>query len=152
MEKELEAARAQFEAALVRSPLDGVVLAVDVQAGEAGAGMPAIACANVERLICEAEVNVIDAGQVEPGAAVEIHSPAFGDRVLRGTVSTRHPLVGTPLLKPLNPLARTDFRAVKVDIEIDQQDCQAARTWLQLQVEVLISRPRRSAGSAETAM
>ncbi|RMF42432.1 MAG: HlyD family efflux transporter periplasmic adaptor subunit [Planctomycetota bacterium] len=148
LETELQAAQAQFEASLVRSPLDGVVLAVDVQAGEAGTGMPALACADVDQLICQAEVNVIDAGLVQPGARVEIQSPAFAGRVLHGTVRTRHPLVGTPLLKPLNPLARTDFRAVKVDIDIDREDCPPASQWLQLQVEVTIA--RGAPGPAET--
>ncbi|GIW98551.1 MAG: hypothetical protein KatS3mg111_1884 [Pirellulaceae bacterium] len=148
LKAERDAAEAAYRAALVTSPIDGTVLAVDVQVGEAGTGAPALALANLENMVCELEVNTIDAAVVQPGQTAILHSNALRDQPLRGTVVTKLPLVGVPLLKPFDPRARTDFRAVKTIVELDTESSRRAAQWLQLQVEATITIEGTSTHSA----
>jgi hypothetical protein len=93
---------------------------------------------NLEKLVCEAEINEMDAALVQPGQSATISSRAFGEQTLKGTVQHKYRLVGRPQLKPLDPLARVDFRTVTATIVLDEQSVAMAREWLQLQVEITI--------------
>ena len=132
---EIEAAASEIVA-----PEAGVILAVNATKGEANMQTPLIEMANTEQLICEVEVNEMDAALVEVGQSAIIRSKAF-PQPLSGKVLRKSPLVGRPQLRPLDPLARVDYRAVTAIIQLDPESSETARQWLQLQVEVEIAIP-----------
>ncbi|MEZ6137373.1 MAG: efflux RND transporter periplasmic adaptor subunit [Pirellulaceae bacterium] len=133
----LEALELENEAAVILAPQAGVILAVNATKGEASIQMPLIEMADDSQIVCEVEVNEMDAALVEKGQDVEIESRAF-EQPLHGTVGTKYQLVGRPQLRPLDPLARVDYRAVTAIIKLDNESRLQARSWLQLQVEVKI--------------
>jgi ABC exporter DevB family membrane fusion protein len=138
LDLEIEALQEKARAAQIVAPVEGVVLAINASAGEASIQMPLVEMADIENLVCEVEVNDMDAAFVEPGQVASISSGAFGDQLITGRVSAKFNLVGRPQLRPLNPLARADYRTVTAIIELDDACVAAARDWLQLQVDVEI--------------
>lgn len=135
---EIEALREQATAARITAPIAGVVLAVNASVGEASIPLPVIELANLEELVCEVEINELDAALVEPGQAATITSRALGDKQLNGRVLRKFKLVGRPQLRSPDPLARVDYRTVTALIELDQASASLAKDWLQLQVAVAI--------------
>jgi hypothetical protein len=119
------------------APRAGVVLAINAAEGESILHQPLIEMADDSELVCEVEVNELDAPRVAVGQTAEIRSRAFANP-LHGAVAQKYQLVGRPQLRPLDPLARADYRAVTAVIELDQESIARARDWLQLQVDVEI--------------
>jgi len=138
MDLEIEALQQQSIAARITTPMAGVVLAVNASEGEASLPMPIIELANLDQLVCEVEINELDAAVVEPGQTATITSRALGDKQLRGRVLRKFKLVGRPQLRSPDPLARVDYRTVTALIELDQPSAVIAKDWLQLQVSVTI--------------
>lgn len=134
---QLAALELEATASAVVAPEAGVILVINATPGEASPQKPLIEMANTEQLVCEAEVNEMDAAVVQPGQPAILHSRAFA-HPLRGRVLRKSPLVGRPQLRPLDPLARVDYRAVTTLIQLDPESTEQARQWLQLQVEVEI--------------
>ena len=139
IDAEIETLEAQNVASQIVAPNDSVVIAVNVSAGEAAMQMPIIELADLETLVCEVEINEMDAARVQVGDSAAVSSRAFGENPLTGRVSEKFALVGRPQLKPLNPLARVDYRSITANVELDEASVVRARDWLQLQVEVVIN-------------
>ncbi len=95
-------------------------------------------------MVCQVEIYQTDAPLVEVGQAAVLNSDAF-KTPLRGKVARIDRLVGYPQLRATDPLAKTDYRTLPVQVEIDPQDAPVAAHWVQLQVEVTI--PLDGAGS-----
>ena len=69
------------------SPLSGVVLSHNIEAGEfVSAGTPVLTVADTAKVWLRAYVNQTDLGRVKLGQAVEVRSDTFPDKVYRGTV------------------------------------------------------------------
>lgn len=135
---EIKALKLTSAAAEVLAPTDGIIFAVNVRPGEAVTTFPLIEMASTKELVCEVEVNEMDAAAIAQGQPVKIYSRAFGDAPLTGHVLKKSALIGRPQLRPLDPLARVDFRAVTAIITLDEASSEKAQNWLQLQVEVEI--------------
>lgn len=135
---EIKALKLTSAAAEVLAPTDGIIFAVNVRPGEAVTTFPLIEMASTKELVCEVEVNEMDAAAIAQGQPVKIYSRAFGDAPLTGHVLKKSALIGRPQLRPLDPLARVDFRAVTAIITLDEASSEKAQDWLQLQVEVEI--------------
>ncbi len=138
LDLQLVALDVQDQAAAIVAPSAGVILAVNARPGEASLHQPLIEMADTSQLVCEVEVNEMDAGLVEPGQAAVVRSRAF-QQPLRGSVGKKFQLVGRPQLRPLDPLARVDYRTITAIIRLDPESVARAKDWLQLQVEVEIS-------------
>jgi RND family efflux transporter MFP subunit len=100
---ELRAARAsgaaELETLVVRAPLDGVVLRLDAEVGEAAEPGEPLAWVGVPTpLIIEAEVNEEDIPRVAVGQRALIKADAFPGRPLPATVASITPK-GDPLLR-----------------------------------------------------
>lgn len=134
---EIETLKKKAEATLITAPTAGTILAVQTRRGEATTSFPLLEMADTSKLVCEVEINEMDAALVQEKQKVKIYSRAFGEP-LEGTVVKKYSLVGRPQLRPLDPLARVDFRSITAIIELDKQAAQTAQDWLQLQVEVEI--------------
>ena len=137
IEAEIKALEFQQQSAVVTAPQAAVVVAINTRVGEAAALFPLIELADVTKIICAAEVVENDAALIAPDQIVSITSPALPQE-LHGRVLRRGQLVGRPQLVAADPLAKADYRAVTVTIEIDPADVPIAAKWLQLQVSVEI--------------
>lgn len=149
LDLEIKALEKQAEAARLVAPADGVVLAINAAPGEASIQLPLIELADISRLVCEVEINEMDAALVQEGQSATIRSRALGPTELHGTVTQKFKLVGRPQLRALDPLARSDFRTVTAVIELAPESVQVAQDWLQLQVEVEIDRAPQEAAESE---
>jgi len=141
LEKQIEILELQVEQSNVVSPLDGIVVSVNVEEGERTAQLPLFELANLSEMVCVAEVHESDVASIAIDDRVEIRSSALG-RTLKGRVQRIDRVVGAAQMRSPNPMARSDFRSIPVWIEIDSDDTEEAAQRLQLQVDVSINTAR----------
>src|SRR5690606_27460286 len=94
------------------APTAGTILAINVAPGEATLAGPLIEMADLSSLVCEIEINAMDAPVVQPGQSATMTSRALGEQTLQGTVTKKFSLIGRPQLRSLDPLAKADYRTV----------------------------------------
>ena len=138
LEKQIELLRLQADQSLLRAPSDGTVLQVYSAPGERTANLPVFEFANLDQMVCVAEVHEADIAKIQLGASVSLQSAAL-PKVLSGKVSRVDRVVGPPQMRSPNPLARSDFRSIPVWITIETDDVPYAANRINLQVEVAIS-------------
>ena len=141
LEKQIEILKMQLEQANVISPIDGVVVSVNVEVGERTAQLPLFELADLSEMVCVAEVHESDVASITIDDHVEIRSSALV-RTLKGRVKRIDRVVGAAQMRSPNPMARSDFRSIPVWIAIDASDTEIAAQRLQLQVDVSISKTR----------
>ena len=141
LEKQIEILELQVEQSNVVSPLDGIVVSVNVEEGERTAQLPLFELANLSEMVCVAEVHESDVSSIAIDDRVDIRSSALG-RTLKGRVQRIDRVVGAAQMRSPNPMARSDFRSIPVWIEIDSDDIEEAAQRLQLQVDVSINKAR----------
>lgn len=140
-EAQLEALREQIEQSRIRAPSSGTILAIHARPGETSAQFPLIEMADLTAIVCEVEINERDAARLEVGQRAIISSHAFSESI-EGSVAEIHSLVGQPLLRSPDPLARSDYRTVTAIVRLCESA--TARSWLQLQVQVEIRPAEKS--------
>jgi HlyD family secretion protein len=131
----LAAARARVELALVRSPVDGQVLAIHARAGERLGAEGLMELGETSRMYAVAEVYETDVGHVRVGQRARVASPAL-ERSLAGTVEKVGLKVGKLDALGTDPVAKTDARVVEVRIRLDAGHGVEALTNLQVEVEI----------------
>ena len=141
LEKQIEILKLQLDQSKVVSPLDGVVVSVNVEEGERTAQLPMFELADLSEMVCLAEVHESDVASVSIDDVAEIRSSALG-RTLKGQVVRIDRVVGAAQMRSPNPMARSDFRSIPVWIKIDANDTEMAAQRLQLQVDVSINKTR----------
>ena len=141
LEKQIELLELQLKESLLTSPISGVVLNINVEAGERFATLPAIEIADLSSMMCVAEVYEADVAEIQIGDSVALRSAGLA-KDLSGKVSRIDRLVGVPQMRSPDPLARTDFRAVRVWIDIDSDDVVVAAERIRLQTDVTIRTSR----------
>lgn len=134
---QIAAAEQQLALSQLVSPIDGTVVSLEARVGESIAQFPLVQVADLTRMVCQVEIYQTDAPLVKVGQAAKLNSDAF-KTPLNGKVSRIDRLVGYPQLRATDPLAKTDYRTLPVQVEIDPQDAAVAAHWVQLQVEVTI--------------
>ncbi len=92
-------------------------------------------------MMCVAEVYEADVAEIQTGDTATLRSAGL-KRELSGKVARIDRLVGVPQMRSPDPLARTDFRAVRVWIEIDSNDAAIAAERVRLQADVTIRTSR----------
>lgn len=137
LKAQIAAAEQQLALSQLVSPINGTVVSLDAHIGESIAQFPLIQVADLSRMICQVEVDQIDAPRVKLGLPVNLASKAFA-KPLKGKVSRIERLVGFPQLRASDPLAKTDYRTLPIQVEINSDDAAIAAHWIQLQVEVTI--------------
>ena len=141
LEKQIEILKLQFEQSSIVSPIDGVVVTINVEVGERTAQLPLFELANLSEMVCVAEVHESDVASIAIDDLAEIRSSALG-RTLKGRVLRIDRVVGAAQMRSPNPMARSDFRSIPVWIVIDSNDVAEAAQRLQLQVDVSINKTR----------
>jgi HlyD family secretion protein len=137
LEKQIEVLSLQVEEACLVSPITGVVLNINVEAGERFATLPAVELADLSAMTCVAEVYEADVAKIQIGDAAVMKSAGL-KKDLSGKVARIDRLVGVPQMRSPDPLARTDFRAVRVWIDISEEDTAIAAERIRLQADVTI--------------
>lgn len=113
---------AQLQKAGVYSPLDGVVVARNADAGESvkdGAGLVTIA--NVKRLRVEAEVDEFDLGRLAIGSPAKITAEGFPEQAWDGKVEELPYSVVTRKLKPEDPGRPSDTRVLLTKVALKEK-------------------------------
>lgn len=134
---ELAVLEQQLAMTEIKAPTDGLIVAVNVSDGGIGTALPPIVLADTSEIVCEVEINEIDAGRVQVGDSATITSTAFAGE-LKGEVSRKSSVVGEPQLQTFDPLARIDYRAITVVVKFDEALRETLKDWLKLQVDVKI--------------
>ena len=114
----LDNARANREQALVRSPLDGVVMQVYTRQAERVTPNGIVKIVDMSKLRVFADVDEIHLGKVAPGGKVEVTfrgSPA----VFKGTIARIAPTVKRMQRIEPDGGSSTDARVVQVEIVLD---------------------------------
>jgi HlyD family secretion protein len=134
-ERDLDAARARrtsasadvqrleaiVEKTVIKSPIDGVVIARFVQPGESiVAGDHLITLADLSRTRVEAEVDEFDAGRMRLGASAIVTAEGYDGR-WRGTVEEIPDAVTNRRLRPLDTGKPIDTRVLLVKITMNER-------------------------------
>ena len=137
LKAQISSARQQLALSQLLSPIDGTVVSLEARVGESIAQYPLVQIADLTRMVCQVEIYQTDAPLVKIGQPALLASDAF-KAPLRGKITRIDRLVGYPQLRATDPLAKTDYRTLPVQVEIDSADVDVAAHWVQLQVEVTI--------------
>lgn len=134
---QIELLQKQIQQSRLLAPRDGTILSVSIEAGEMATQMPLMEMADLSQMSCWAEVHESDVSRLAIGQSATLTSAAL-PRALKGKVVRIDRMVGSPQMRTPNPMARTDFRAVPIWIDIESDDAPLASQLIQLQVEVKI--------------
>lgn len=99
-EIELSTTEIRLKEAIVRSPIDGIILQKDVEAGQiiasginsVSGGTLIVTVANMDSVYVQAEVDEVDIGQVSLGQSAKVVADAFPDDTFHGKVLRVAPL------------------------------------------------------------
>jgi len=136
----LKLTEARLERTLIRAPIDGKVLKVDAEPGEAVSAFssqPLMQIGNTDQMYVVAEVYETDIGLVKVGqpAKVSSRNGAF-NKDLSGTVEQVGLTIAKNDVLDDDPAANADARVVEVRVRINQSEVVAALTNLQVDVEI----------------
>lgn len=134
-ERDLDAARARLESAgaevrrldalvgktVITAPIDGIVIARNVHAGETVAeGDELLTIANLEKIRVEAEIDEFDVARVQLGMPVSVTAEGF-DRPWRATVEEIPDAVVNRRIKPQDPSKPIDTRVLLVKVAFAEE-------------------------------
>jgi HlyD family secretion protein len=119
-----QVARENLELNLIRAPAAGRVLDIYAFAGEAVPAKGLLELGSGKEMMVEAEVYVSDIGRVRIGAPAVVTGEAFRGS-LRGRVTEIISMVTRSTIMPIDPLAFSDLRIVKVWISLDNAEAVA---------------------------
>lgn len=139
-----EAAAARLDAEISKmrivSPINGTVLARDVEPGETVAsGDPLFTIADLTRTRIEAEIDEFDAGHVQSGSPVLIRAEGFEGEAWKGSVEEIPDRVVPRRTKPQDPGRPGDTRVLMVKIALDGPT--PLKLGQRVEVEIARSRP-----------
>ncbi len=113
---EVERLAALVEKTVITAPIDGVVIARHVHAGETIAmGDAIVTVADLKKTRVEAEVDEFDVARVKLGASVTVNAEGF-DRSWKGTIEEIPDAVVNRRLKPQDPSKPIDTRVLLVKV------------------------------------
>ena len=121
---ELRGAEAALDNLIVRAPIDGTVLQVNVRAGELAspsAPQPLVVLGDVSKLRVRAEIDERDYGEIKVGHRVVVRSPAFRGRDVAGTVSSIAPIIDAGRIGARGQRSPTDVNVAEVVIDLAER-------------------------------
>jgi ABC exporter DevB family membrane fusion protein len=121
LERRVELAELKLKQTNITAPAAGVVLGVMTHAGEVVAQQPLLQIADLDNLICQAEVDAGDVPYLQANQKATVSCRAFQDSVLDGTVDRVGNQVTQATLRPLDPRKPVDRDVTKVVVLIDSQ-------------------------------
>lgn len=139
----------QIKASKPTMPISGFVLSIDATAGQPTSTMPIMQVADLDRMICRAEVPVEDRHLISAGDRAVLRGGGLPTEIT-GEVKEISLLVGSPKMTSLNPMDPVDYRMAPVIIEIDPQHLAVARQFVNTQVKVVIAVDQRRPGTSKS--
>lgn len=132
----LEVSKAAAGEYVVRSPIDGRVVEMNIRRGEA-VGIDGICeIADTQKMFVDAEVYVSDVPKVKVGDAAEVFGDLLGDKKYSGKVVEISSYVKGNKIFSSDPTDYSNLRVVAVKISLD--DSEAFRNYIGSQVNVRI--------------
>ncbi len=135
LEKKVDLLRLQVSSSKLKSPINGVVVAIDMAPGQPTTGMPVMRLADTSKMICRVEVPLAEIARVSLQAPVKMVASGLSEP-LSGKVASISNIIGPPRLPNPNPMAQVDWRSALIIVEIDPQDAPRAAKIIQGQVDV----------------
>ncbi|MBN8727061.1 MAG: efflux RND transporter periplasmic adaptor subunit [Xanthomonadales bacterium] len=120
---ERDRAAALLEKTRVRSPIDGVVLQSGLKSGETVTALspePVASVGDVQRLMVRADIDELDIGRVQVGAAATVSADAFPGRSFAGQVSEVGRRMGARRAISDDPTQRRDSKTLEAHIALGE--------------------------------
>jgi HlyD family secretion protein len=134
-EADLRGAQAELARAVVRAPVDGMVVKVIAHAGEQVGPAGILELAETGLMYAVAEVYETDIARIRPGQQAIVRSAALREPLL-GVVERLGMKVGRLDTLGTDPAARSDARVVEVWISLADPARAAGLTDLEVEVEI----------------
>ncbi|WP_208347501.1 HlyD family efflux transporter periplasmic adaptor subunit [Pseudaestuariivita rosea] len=141
-EAELSRAELALDEALVRAPIDGTVLSINLRPGERPGSDGIMNLGNTDVMTVEAEVYQSMIGRVAIGDPAQITARPFS-APLTGTVTAIGLEIGRQTITSDDPAANTDARVVDVIVTLDPESSTQARRYTNLEVITRIDAGRQ---------
>jgi HlyD family secretion protein len=122
LEAETQLAQALLDKTIIRSPIDGVILRRQRNAGEAVTNIdptPIAIVGDLSRLRVRAEVDETDIGHVRLGQRVEVTADAYPGQRFGGQVARISQRLGAKLVNTGRPAERADMKVMQALIDLD---------------------------------
>ncbi len=133
----LALARADLDAAEVRSPINGQVLRVHVWPGERVGDQGILEIGDTEVMHAVAEVYEQDVGKVSVGQKAKVRIPTLGDDLI-GVVVRKDLVVSRKVVFSNDPVADIDARVVEVRVRLSPEDSRKVAGLSNARAEVVI--------------
>jgi HlyD family secretion protein len=150
--RRVELAQLKRAQARIVAPSSGVILAIHAHPGEVVSQQPLLQMADLDHLICVAEVDAGDVPLLHPRHNARIGCRAFQDGTLQGELERVGNQLAAASLRPLDPRQPVDRNVSKVIVRIDAEEAarlvpssdpgrRAALVGLQVEVEFPLAQP-----------
>ena len=133
----VQLAEARLARTIIRAPVDGVILKVQLHPGESVGPGPILKMGNTSQMFAVAEVYETDIGLVRVGQKARLTSGALA-RGVTGVVATIGRTVHRTTVLDVDPAADVDSRVVEVRIKLDDSQTVASLTNLQVRIDIQI--------------
>jgi HlyD family secretion protein len=131
----LQLAEARLARTIIRAPIDGLILKVQLHPGESVGQGPILKMGNTSRMFAVAEVYETDIGFVRLGQKARLSSGALA-RDVTGVVAAIGRTIHRTTVLDVDPAADADSRIVEVRIRLDDSERVASLTNLQVRIDI----------------
>jgi HlyD family secretion protein len=131
----LQLAGARLARTIIRAPIDGVILKIQLHPGESVGQGPILKMGNTARMFAVAEVYETDIGLIRVGQKARLSSGALAQDVT-GVVAAIGRTIHRTTVLDVDPAADADSRIVEVRIRLDDSAAVASLTNLQVRVDI----------------
>lgn len=142
-QKSVDLAESRWQHTAIRAPVDGAILRILAQPGEAVGGRPILRLGRTGEMYVIAEVYETDIRHVAEGQAALIKCDALPGAELKGTVEQIGSMIGKNKYVDIDPTATSDARVVEVKIRLDDSKLWEKLINMQVQVSIVCS-PKES--------
>jgi HlyD family secretion protein len=121
---DLRGAEAALDNLVIRAPIDGTVLQINIRPGELAspsAPQPVVTVGDLSKLRVRAEIDERDYGEIKVGQKVVVRSPAFRGRDVAGTVSSVAPIIEAARIGARGGRNLTDINVAEVVIDLAER-------------------------------
>jgi HlyD family secretion protein len=137
LESNVQLAEARLARTIIRAPVDGVILKIQLHPGESVGQGPILKMGNTLQMFAVAEVYETDIGLVRVGQKARLTSGALA-REITGVVAAIARTIHRTTVLDVDPAADVDSRIVEVRIKLDDSKPVASLTNLQVRVDIQI--------------
>nr|UXE44889.1 p-hydroxybenzoic acid efflux pump subunit AaeA [uncultured bacterium] len=137
LESNLQLAEARLARTIIRAPIDGLILKVQLHPGESVGQGPILKMGSTSQMFAVAEVYETDIGLIRVGQRARLSSGALA-RVVTGVVATIGRTIHRTTVLDVDPAADVDSRIIEVRVKLDESEVVASLTNLQVRIDIQI--------------